>query len=73
MPLFWKPYRSDATRFIDKLKQVRPQLEAEQRAGRSLLWDKDIDRNAQEQWRDANVAQQAYVYQTDAEIAKSRG
>ena len=65
MPLFWKPYRSDATRFIDKLKQVRPQLEAEQRAGRSLLWDQDIDRDALAQWRDANVRQRPYVYQTD--------
>ena len=70
MPLFWKPHRSDVTRFIDKLRQVRPQLEAEQRAGRSLLWDKDIDRNAQADWRDANVPQQPYVYQTGVERGK---
>jgi hypothetical protein len=67
MPLFWKPHRSDVTRFIDKLRQVRPQLEAEQRAGRSLLWDKDIDRESLAQWRDANVRQQPYVYQTDVD------
>jgi hypothetical protein len=64
MPLFWKHHQSDVTRFLERLKQVRPQLESEQRAGRSLLWDKDIDRNAQAQWRDANVRQQPYVYQT---------
>ena len=72
MPLFWKPYRSDATRFIDKLKQVRPQLEAEQRAGRSLLWDQDIDRDALADWRDANVRQQPYVYQTNVKPDERR-
>ena len=65
MPLFWKPYQSDATQFIDSLKARKPTLEAEQRAGRALLWDKSIDREAQTEWRDARVAQQPYVYQTD--------
>ena len=40
MPLFWKPYKSDVTQFIDELKAKKPTLEAEQRAGRALLWDK---------------------------------
>ena len=66
MPLFWKPYKSDATQFIDSLKQRDPQLEERQRQGRSLLWDKDIDRQAQAEWRDARVAQKPYVYQTKA-------
>ena len=65
MPLFWKPYQSDATQFIDSLKARKPALEAEQRAGRALLWDKAIDREAQSEWRQARVAQQPYVYQTD--------
>ncbi len=64
MPLFWKHHQSDVTRFIDALKQHRPSLEAEQRAGRSLLWDRPQDRDAQAEWRDANVPQQPYVYQT---------
>lgn len=63
MPLFWKPYRSDVSQFIDALKAKKPTLEAEQRAGRALLWDKPIDREAQAEWRDARVPQQAYVYQ----------
>jgi Protein of unknown function (DUF3460) len=66
MPLFWKHHQSDVTRFITKLKQVKPQLEVEQRAGRALLWDKSIDREAVADWRDANVPQQPYVYQTKA-------
>jgi hypothetical protein len=64
MPLFWKPYTSDVTQFIDELKTKKPTLEAEQRAGRALLWDKDIDRQAQAEWRAARVPQQPYVYQT---------
>jgi len=64
MPLFWKPYQSDVTQFIDGLKAKKPTLEAEQRAGRALLWDRAIDRDAQAEWRDADVPQQPYVYQT---------
>ena len=47
MPLFWKPYKSEVTQFIEQLKAQRPTLEAEQRAGRALLWDKEQDRAAQ--------------------------
>jgi hypothetical protein len=65
MPLFWKPYTSDVTQFIDELKAKKPTLEAEQLAGRALLWDKAVDRNAQADWQDAKVAQQPYVYQTN--------
>ncbi|XHS76720.1 DUF3460 family protein [Burkholderiaceae bacterium UC74_6] len=64
MPLFWKPYKSDVTNFIDELKAKKPTLEAEQRAGRALLWDKPVDRSAQADFQTARVEQQAYVYQT---------
>jgi len=64
MPLFWKAYKSDVTSFIEALKAAKPTLEAEQRQGRALLWDKPIDRDAQADYGDAKVAQQPYVYQT---------
>lgn len=64
MPLFWKPYKSDVTNFIDELKARKPSLEAEQRAGRALLWDRPVDAEAQREWSEARVAQQPYVYQT---------
>jgi hypothetical protein len=64
MPLFWKPYKSEVTNFIEELKAKKPTLEAEQRAGRALLWDKDVDRSAEADFADGRVAQQAYVYQT---------
>jgi hypothetical protein len=65
MPLFWKPYRSDVTQFIDELKTRKPTLEAEQRAGRARLWDRAQDHEASADWQDANVPQQPYVYQTE--------
>jgi Protein of unknown function (DUF3460) len=64
MPLFWKPYTSDVTNFIEQLKAARPTLEQEQAAGRALLWDKRIDRDAEAEYSDARVPQQPYVYQT---------
>ena len=65
MPLFWKPYKSDVTQFIDELRAKKPTLEAEQRAGRALLWDKPVDRQAQADWQQARVRQKPYVYQND--------
>ena len=64
MPLFWKPYQSDVTQFIQTLKQQDPKLEERQRQGRNLLWDKPIDRDEQAGYQDARVRQQPYVYQT---------
>ena len=58
------PYKSEISNFIDELKAQKPTLEAEQRAGRALLWDRRIDRQALDDWSRARVAQQPYVYQT---------
>ena len=67
MPLFWKPYKSDVTQFIDSLKQRDPQLEDRQRQGRALLWDKQVDRKIWGEYREGQVAQKPYVYQTNAD------
>jgi hypothetical protein len=64
MHFLWKPYTSDVTQFIEQLKTQRPALEEEQRRGRALLWDRAIDGEAQAEWREAEVPQQPYVYQT---------
>jgi hypothetical protein len=67
MSIFNRPhYTSDATQFIDELKRQKPSLEAEQRAGRALLWDKNLDRGQQQEYIDGKVRQQPYVYQTQA-------
>ncbi len=64
MPLFWKPYTSDTTSFIESLRAGKPSLEDEQRRGRALLWDRRIDRVAEAEHDDSRVRQQPYVYQT---------
>ena len=65
MSIFRRPdYQSEVTRFIDELKAKKPTLEAEQRAGRALLWDRSINRDAQSEYSESRVAQQPYVYQT---------
>ena len=63
MSIFRRPdYTSDTTQFIEQLKAQRPELEAEQRQGRALLWDKTIDRQNQAEFKAARVPQKPYVY-----------
>lgn len=65
--IFRRPdYKSDATELIDQLKAAKPDLDARQRAGMAIFWDKHVDREAWSQWRQAEVAQKPYVYQTEA-------
>ena len=66
MSIFRRPdYESEITQFIAQLKQQKPDLEASQRTGRELLWDKTVDRSTWREYRAAQVAQKPYVYQTD--------
>jgi hypothetical protein len=58
-------YQSDVTQFIEKMKTENPELEAQQRAGRAIWWDKNVDRDAQGEWREARVPQKPYVYGDD--------
>jgi hypothetical protein len=56
-------YVSEITQFIRTLKQEKPYLEAEQKKGRALLWDKtplSLDESARDEA--SNVPQQPYVY-----------
>jgi hypothetical protein len=67
MPFFArKHYTSDATDFLNDLKEKRPELDAQQVAGRALLWDKKVDRDAWSDYDAGEVRQKPYVYQTDA-------
>lgn len=68
MSIFRRPdYQSDATQFINQLKASRPELEQQQQAGRALLWDKKVDRNLWGEYRQGQVEQKPYVYQTNAD------
>jgi Protein of unknown function (DUF3460) len=65
MSFFRRPhYTSEITAFIDDMKARKPDLEAQQRAGRALLWDKHLDRSTLAEFGEASVPQQPYVYQT---------
>ena len=67
MSFFRRPdYQSDATQFINKMKQQKPELDSQQLAGRSLLWDKQVDRDTWNEYNDARVDQKPYVYQTNS-------
>jgi len=67
MSFFRRPdYTSEITQFIDQLKANRPTLDAEQRAGRALLWDKNLNLADQAEYREAQVPQQPYVYGTSS-------
>lgn len=66
MSIFARPhYTSDATDFLNELKRQKPDLDARQQAGRALLWDKDVNYEAQAEAAKARVAQRPYVYQTN--------
>ena len=65
MSIFNRPhYTSDITQFINQMKRDKPELEAQQRAGRALLWDKQPDRATQTDIDAGDISQQPYVYQT---------
>ncbi|MFO0106358.1 MAG: DUF3460 family protein [Burkholderiales bacterium] len=57
-------YTSDTTQFLERLKTEHPELEAQQRQGRALLWDTGMDAQFQANAKAARVPQQPYVYQT---------
>ena len=56
-------YQSDFTQFLQQMKAQKPALEAEQRAGRALLWDKQpIDLDEVQRTQQSRVKQTPYVY-----------
>ena len=59
-------YESDITKFIRELKTKSPDLTRKQREGRAIYWDKQLDDDQLRRWRDSNVPQQGYVYQTNS-------
>lgn len=66
--IFRRPdYQSEVTQFIEQLKSERPELEAQQRAGRAIWWDKHIDREALGNWKQARVPQKPYVYSSGSD------
>ena len=59
-------YQSEITQFLNELKSEKPELEADQQAGRALLWDKEpLSIEDQRRAKAAKLKQRAYVYSND--------
>ena len=56
-------YESDHTRFMRELFEKKPELALEQRKGRALWWDKELDGDEQKRNAESRVNQTPYVYQ----------
>lgn len=67
MPFFRRPdYTSEFTQFLEKYKTEHPGLEARQREGRALLWDKNVDRQQALDDLESRVPQRGYAYSSPA-------
>ena len=68
MSIFRRPdYQSETTQFINQMKTQKPELDAQQQAGRALLWDKKIDLAEQERLLESKEANRAYPYDVNFE------
>ncbi len=60
------PYESEITRFLRELKDHDPTIEAGQRVGRAIWWDKTLDPDLYRRFRESRVPQRGYVYESKA-------
>jgi hypothetical protein len=59
-------YVSDFTKFLQELREKNPDLDRQQREGRAIWWDKDVDQDLYKRFRQSTLPQPAYVYQPKA-------
>jgi hypothetical protein len=59
-------YESDITRFLRELKERNPDLDRQQREGRAIWWDRNIDPDLYKRFEQSSLPQPAYVYQPKA-------
>ena len=57
-----KFYESDHTKFIRELVEKNPKLTEDQREARAIWWDKKLDPEERQRFKESSVAQKAYVY-----------
>ena len=66
-------YQSEFTQFLKQLRTDRPYLDAEQRKGRAIWWDKGpLDMDRMRRNLQSRVAQKAYPYQAETEAELDR-
>jgi Protein of unknown function (DUF3460) len=63
-----KPYISEATTFIQSLKQANPNLEQAQREGRARLWDKTVNLSDLAIEQANTVPSKAYQFSTKPDV-----
>ena len=63
-------YESDATRFIRGLMNENPDLVQLQKKNRATWWDKKIDLNEQQRFKDSQVTVEGYAYFPLPEVHK---
>jgi hypothetical protein len=59
-------YISDFTKFLQQLKEGNPDLDRQQREGRAIWWDKNVDPELYKRFSESTLPQPAYVYQPKA-------
>ena len=59
-------YVSDFTKFLQDLKDKNPDLDRQQREGRAIWWDKNVDPELYKRFSASTLPQPAYVYQPKA-------
>lgn len=55
-------YESEHTKFMRELLEKNPQLPEKQKAARAIWWDKDLDIDERQRFKEAEVPQKPYVY-----------
>jgi hypothetical protein len=57
-------YESDIGRFLREMKEHDPAVEAGQKQGRAIWWDKQMDPDMYRRFRESGLVQPAYAYQS---------
>lgn len=58
-------YQSEATQFLNRLIEEKPELEQQRLENRGLLWDVELNLEEQENFEAAKVAKKPYTYYQD--------
>lgn len=58
-------YQSDATQFLNRLIEEKPELEQQRLENRGLLWDVELNPEEQKNFEAAKVAKKPYTYYQD--------
>jgi hypothetical protein len=65
-------YESDITRFLRAMVANNPRIKEVQSNGRALYWDRPLDGDEQQRFRQSSVPQKAYVYDPDLKPGPDR-